>query len=171
MGTWPIYKKLQLILTKKKLSFDKISPRDFYFFPFFSICTCIHFTLGRLGKLAKQAALWRWLSELMINAQASWCDSTGSKSKKHDKIFIIIGTWYSKFDIFFKLGHSSQKNFVWFLLGLYARVYGSHWLTSRTTWPRNLPGNVFLFMFSSQMSAGIIRCICRHCDDSVLVAI
>ena len=34
MGTWPIYKKhfLQLILTKKKLSFDKISPRDFYFF-------------------------------------------------------------------------------------------------------------------------------------------
>ena len=44
MGTWPIYKKhfLQLILTKKKqqLLFDKISPRDFYFFPFFSICTC-----------------------------------------------------------------------------------------------------------------------------------
>ena len=36
MGTWPIYKKhfLQLILTKKKLSFDKISPRDFYFFSF-----------------------------------------------------------------------------------------------------------------------------------------
>ena len=33
MGTWPIYKKhfLQLILTKK-LSFDKISPRDFFFF-------------------------------------------------------------------------------------------------------------------------------------------
>ena len=27
-------------LNKKKLSFDKISPRDFYFFPFFSICTC-----------------------------------------------------------------------------------------------------------------------------------
>ena len=43
MGTWPIYKKhfLQLILTKTKLSFDKISPRDFYFCPFFSICTCI----------------------------------------------------------------------------------------------------------------------------------
>ena len=42
MGTWPIYKKhfLQLILTKKPLSFDKIYPRDFYFFPFFSICTC-----------------------------------------------------------------------------------------------------------------------------------
>ena len=42
MGTWPIYKKhfLQLILTKKTLPFDKISPRDFYFFPFFSICTC-----------------------------------------------------------------------------------------------------------------------------------
>ena len=42
MGTWPIYKKhfLQLILTKRKLSFDKISPSDFYFFPFFSICTC-----------------------------------------------------------------------------------------------------------------------------------
>ena len=39
MGTWPIYKKhfLQLILTKKNkknLSFDKISPRDFYFFSF-----------------------------------------------------------------------------------------------------------------------------------------
>ena len=27
-------------LTKKNLSFDKISPRDFYFCPFFSICTC-----------------------------------------------------------------------------------------------------------------------------------
>ena len=27
-------------LNKKKLSFDKISPRDFYFCPFFSICTC-----------------------------------------------------------------------------------------------------------------------------------
>ena len=25
---------------KKNLSFDKISPHDFYFFPFFSICTC-----------------------------------------------------------------------------------------------------------------------------------
>ena len=25
---------------KKKLSFDKKSPRDFYFCPFFSICTC-----------------------------------------------------------------------------------------------------------------------------------
>ena len=34
MGTWPIYKNLQLILTKTKLSFDKISPRDFYFFSF-----------------------------------------------------------------------------------------------------------------------------------------
>ena len=28
-------------LNKKKLSFDKISPRDFYFCPFFSICTCL----------------------------------------------------------------------------------------------------------------------------------
>ena len=27
-------------LNKKKLSFYKISTRDFYFFPFFSICTC-----------------------------------------------------------------------------------------------------------------------------------
>ena len=48
MGTWPIYKKhfLQLILTKKNLSFDKISPRDFYFFPFFSICTCMVYKFG-----------------------------------------------------------------------------------------------------------------------------
>ena len=41
MGTWPIYK--QTLLTadmNKKLSFYKISPDDFYFFPFFSICTC-----------------------------------------------------------------------------------------------------------------------------------
>ena len=32
MGTWPIYKKhfLQLILTKKTLSFDKIYPRDLF---------------------------------------------------------------------------------------------------------------------------------------------
>ena len=27
-------------LNKKKLSFDKISPRNFHYFPFFSICTC-----------------------------------------------------------------------------------------------------------------------------------
>ena len=25
---------------KKTISFDEISPHDFYFFPFFSICTC-----------------------------------------------------------------------------------------------------------------------------------
>ena len=30
-------------LNKKKLSFDKISPRDFYFCPFFSICTCLFY--------------------------------------------------------------------------------------------------------------------------------
>ena len=30
--------------------------------------------------------IWRWLSELMVNARAFWCDSTGSKSKIHDKI-------------------------------------------------------------------------------------
>ena len=30
---------------KKNLSFDKISPRDFNFFPFFSICTCFLFGL------------------------------------------------------------------------------------------------------------------------------
>ena len=50
MGTWPIYKKhfLQLILPppQKNLSFDNISPRDFYFFPFFSICTCYYITQG-----------------------------------------------------------------------------------------------------------------------------
>ena len=27
--------------TKKTLSFDEISPHDFYFFPFFLICTCL----------------------------------------------------------------------------------------------------------------------------------
>ena len=34
MGTWPIYKKTlpTTDLNKKNLSFDKISPRDFYFF-------------------------------------------------------------------------------------------------------------------------------------------
>ena len=31
---------------KKTLSFDKISPHDFYFFPFFSICTCTVMMLG-----------------------------------------------------------------------------------------------------------------------------
>ena len=36
-------------LNKKKLSFDKISPRDFYFFPFFSICTCVLFTRWSFG--------------------------------------------------------------------------------------------------------------------------
>ena len=32
-------------LNKKNLSFDKISPRDFYFCPFFSICTCMNVKL------------------------------------------------------------------------------------------------------------------------------
>ena len=40
----------------------------------------IHFTLGRSGKSSKQAAIWGWFSELMVNARASWCDSTGGKS-------------------------------------------------------------------------------------------
>ena len=33
-------------LNKKNLSFDKISPRDFYFCPFFSICTCTLLWIG-----------------------------------------------------------------------------------------------------------------------------
>ena len=41
MGTWLIYKKTLLTSDlNKKLPFDKISPHDFYFFPFFSICNC-----------------------------------------------------------------------------------------------------------------------------------
>ena len=56
MGTWLIYKKhfLQLILTKKKKknSFDKISPRDFIFFSFFSICTCSVFVVADSAKFA-----------------------------------------------------------------------------------------------------------------------
>ena len=31
---------------KQQLSFDKISPRDFYFFPFFSICTLVQLGMG-----------------------------------------------------------------------------------------------------------------------------
>ena len=48
MGTWPIYKKTlpATDLNNKKLSFDKISPHDFYFFPFFTICTCTALTAG-----------------------------------------------------------------------------------------------------------------------------
>ena len=37
-------------LNKKNLSFDKISPRDFYFFPFFSICTCVFLSLSLIYK-------------------------------------------------------------------------------------------------------------------------
>ena len=44
MGTWPIYKKTLPttdLNKKKKLSFDKISPRDFYFFSFlFNLYLC-----------------------------------------------------------------------------------------------------------------------------------
>ena len=32
MGTWPIYKKTLFITDQKELSFDKISPDEFYFF-------------------------------------------------------------------------------------------------------------------------------------------
>ena len=48
----------------------------------------IHFTLGRPGKFSKQAAFWRRLSELMVNAHASWRNSTGSKSKQHDSVLM-----------------------------------------------------------------------------------
>ena len=58
-------------------------------FPFGHLnCFRIHFTLGRPGKFSKQAAFWRRLSELMVNARTSWCNSTGSKSKQHDNVLI-----------------------------------------------------------------------------------
>ena len=47
MGTWPIYKKKKSYnwSTQKKLSFDKISPHDFYFFSFlFNLYLFQHFT-------------------------------------------------------------------------------------------------------------------------------
>ena len=40
------------------------------------------------GKLSKQAALWRRLSELVVIARAAGCDSPVSKSNKHDKILM-----------------------------------------------------------------------------------
>ena len=42
MGTWPIYKNLQLIITKKNFHLIKYLLATFIFFPFFSICTCIY---------------------------------------------------------------------------------------------------------------------------------
>ena len=48
----------------------------------------IHFTLGCSGEFSKQAALWRWLSELMVNMRTFWCDLTGSKLKKRDRILM-----------------------------------------------------------------------------------
>ena len=51
MGTWPIYKKTLLTtdLNKNKLSFYKISPHDFFFLSFFSICTCYSNHICPLG--------------------------------------------------------------------------------------------------------------------------
>ena len=46
--------------------------------------------MGRPGKFSKQAAFWRRLSELMVNARVSWCNSTGSKSKQLDNVLIQI---------------------------------------------------------------------------------
>ena len=51
----------------------------------------------------KEAAFWRWLSELMVKACASWCNSTGCKSKKPDKILmqnwnVILSNLVSFFD-------------------------------------------------------------------------
>ena len=83
----------------------------------------IHFTLGRPGKLSKQAAFWRRLPELMVNARASWCNSTGSKSKQHDHV--LMQNWnviQLNLISFFTLGRSSRKIFVWLLLGPYARA-------------------------------------------------
>ena len=50
-GTWPSYKKLPTPdLNKKILSFDKISPHDFYFFPFlFNMYLCF-VTVGKIRK-------------------------------------------------------------------------------------------------------------------------
>ena len=56
-----------------------------------SSCFRIHFTLGRPGKFSKQATFswfWRRLSELMVNARASWCNSNDSKSEQHDNVLM-----------------------------------------------------------------------------------
>ena len=51
-------------LNKKTLSFDRISPRDFYFFPFFSICTCVSVyqvsivSDNGLSPILRQAIIW-----------------------------------------------------------------------------------------------------------------
>ena len=62
----------------------------------------------------------------MVNAHASWRNSTGSKSKQHDNIvkhtYAKLERDTTKFDIVFTLGRSNRKIFVWLLLGPYARA-------------------------------------------------
>ena len=50
-------------LNKKNLSFDKISPRDFYFCPFFSICTCLPLVRASGLKLPRDAHCSRGIQQ------------------------------------------------------------------------------------------------------------
>ena len=49
-------------LNKKKLSFDKISPRDFYFCPFFSICTCSGYGVSQWETTSQCSVVSYWLT-------------------------------------------------------------------------------------------------------------
>ena len=110
MGTWPIYKNLQLLLTKKKqLSFDKISPRDFYFFPFFSICTCLNF---------KSATCVRFRRKLLVAEGALSVPvlvGVGLLNKYSSLSFIIIKPYQPTINIWFisNEAYLSNMNVLW----------------------------------------------------------
>ena len=75
MGTWSIYKKhfLQLILTKKNLSFDKISPRDFYFFLCFQSVLVLTVTLVAICKIVTNDSAYAYNSEHQRHGAPFFC--------------------------------------------------------------------------------------------------
>ena len=97
----------------------------------------IRSTLGHSGKFSKQAALWRWLLELTVNACASWCDSTGSKWKKYDRILmqnwnVILLHYYHIWYLFLDRVAPTERFLCGWLLGPYARANLSIWFWSHS---------------------------------------
>ena len=67
------------------------------------------------GKFSKQVEVWSWLSEWIVNASASWCDSTNGNSKKYEKY--LLQNWNMTLLNLISLFRLSRRKC----------LYGSYW--------------------------------------------
>ena len=105
MGTWPIYKKhfLQLIWIKN-LSFDKISPHDFYFLP----CLC-------------NLYLWIWYittplmrSDHQQNYQYKYSKQQQNKARENLLRTRFRSCWHVAFPL--AVIYMNSSTYIWLLL-------------------------------------------------------